>query len=138
MTKIYGISQNDWLVIIRLKSGNFGALNAVNETRICSSDCRASKSISNGIKLEPISWELKIENPFLNFCVGVWVGWHPFNIFRLKKDYVWFIDINISHGVSDRSLSRQGHSEVIIWCSERLNIAKILHFEFIMIHNPWP
>ena len=28
-------------------------------------------------KLEPISLEEKIENPFLNFCVGVWVGARP-------------------------------------------------------------
>lgn len=36
--------------------------------------CRASKIISYDAKLEPISWNLNIVNPLLNFCVGVWVG----------------------------------------------------------------
>ena len=35
------------------------------------------KIISNDMKLEPISWDLKFKNPFLKFCVGVWVGEHP-------------------------------------------------------------
>ena len=39
-----------------------------------SSDLRASKTIWNDIKLEPISWELNIENTLLSICVGVWVG----------------------------------------------------------------
>ena len=42
-----------------------------------SSDCRASKTFSNDTKLETIPWELDIENPLFNLCVGVWVGGHP-------------------------------------------------------------
>ena len=42
-----------------------------------SSDCRASKIISNDIKLEPIFWELNLKNQLFNFCVGIWVGDHP-------------------------------------------------------------
>ena len=46
-----------------------------------------------------MTWIYAIENPF-----------------RLKKDYVWFIHINISHALGDRPLSRQGkgHSGVIL------------------------
>ena len=42
-----------------------------------SSDCRASKIISNDTKLEEIPWELNVENPLFNFCVGVWDGGNP-------------------------------------------------------------
>ena len=37
-----------------------------------SSDCRASKIISNNTKLEAIPRELDVENPLFSFCVGVW------------------------------------------------------------------
>ena len=37
-----------------------------------------TKTISNDTQLEPIPLELKIENPFLNFCVGVGVCDKPY------------------------------------------------------------
>ena len=40
-------------------------------------DRRASKIIQNDIKLEAVLWEFDIENPFFDFCVGVWVGGQP-------------------------------------------------------------
>ena len=40
------------------------------------SDCKASKIIWNDIKVEPIPWELNIENKLFSICVGVWVGGH--------------------------------------------------------------
>ena len=43
--------------------------------------------IYNDTKLEPISWELNLENPLFNFCVGVWVGGHPrANLWPESKD----------------------------------------------------
>ena len=52
-----------------------------------SSHCRASKIISNDTKLEEIPWELDVENPLFNFCVGVWVGGHaPANFLYISKD----------------------------------------------------
>ena len=41
-----------------------------------SSNCRAPKIIFNDAELEPVSWELRIENTRFNFCVGVEVGGH--------------------------------------------------------------
>ena len=41
----------------------------------------------NDTKLESISWELKIENRFLNFYVGVGVGRHDAtNFLSISKD----------------------------------------------------
>ena len=42
-----------------------------------SSDCGASKIISNEAQLEPISKKLNIENRLFSICVGVWVGGFP-------------------------------------------------------------
>ena len=39
-----------------------------------SSDYKASKIIENDTGVEPISWELNVENRLLNLRVGVWVG----------------------------------------------------------------
>ena len=39
--------------------------------------CGAWKIIYNDTELDPISWELDIENPIFNFCVGVWVRGPP-------------------------------------------------------------
>ena len=39
--------------------------------------CRALKIISNDTLLESVPWELNIENTIFNFCIGVWVGGHP-------------------------------------------------------------
>ena len=62
----------------RLNSGNFGIFELSEwSSNLNNSVCRDSKFISNDIKLKPISWELKNENPFLSICVGVWVGGHP-------------------------------------------------------------
>ena len=36
-----------------------------------SSNCKASKIMEIESKLEQISWELNVENSFINFCVGV-------------------------------------------------------------------
>ena len=48
---------------------------------------RASKIISNDIKPEAISCELKTENPSLNFCAGVCVGENqPTNFSLGSKD----------------------------------------------------
>ena len=43
---------------------------------LTSSDCRASKNISNDTEREPISWELNVGNQISHFCVGVWVRGH--------------------------------------------------------------
>ena len=61
------------------------------------SDCRASKIIQNDIKLELIPWKLSIQNPILNFCVGVWVsGLHRANFsYRLKDAPGNFFDTNV-------------------------------------------
>ena len=59
-------------VIDRLNSGNFMIFEPSEWIlNLNSSDCRASKIISNDTKLEPISWEFDIENPFFDFCVGL-------------------------------------------------------------------
>ena len=43
--------------------------------------------IKNDAKLESISCDLKIENRFFNFCVGVWVGGHaPMDILGQTSD----------------------------------------------------
>ena len=42
-----------------------------------SSDCRASKIITNDTEAEAISWVPNTENSLFNFCVGVWVGGPP-------------------------------------------------------------
>ena len=52
-------------------------LSSVWKLNLRSSNLRAPKNIFNDIKLEPVPRELNIENPLLNFCVGVWVGEHP-------------------------------------------------------------
>jgi len=41
-----------------------------------SSNCKAPKIIFNDTELEPVSWELRIENTLVNFCVGVGMGGH--------------------------------------------------------------
>ena len=62
-------------LMIRLKSGIFWIFDFSKwRSNLTSSNCRALKIILNDTKPEPISWELFIENPILNFCVGVWVG----------------------------------------------------------------
>ena len=48
-------------------------------------DCRASKILWNDTKAEPISWEINIENSIFNFCVGVWVGEYPRQIFHIDE-----------------------------------------------------
>ena len=56
----------------RLNSGNIRICDPREwNLNLNSSDCSASKIISNDKQLETNSWEVKIENPFLNFCVGV-------------------------------------------------------------------
>ena len=65
------------LFIRRLNSGIFRIFDPREwNLNLNSSDCRASKIIWNVTKLGPISWELNIEYPIFNFCVGVWVGEH--------------------------------------------------------------
>ena len=46
------------------------------------SDCRAWKIISNDTLIEPISWELLVENQNFNLRVGVWVGGQPSTNFK--------------------------------------------------------
>ena len=57
-------------LIVRLNPGIFKIFKLSEwNLNLNSSDCRVSKIISNHTKLEPISWELNIENRFLNICV---------------------------------------------------------------------
>ena len=92
---------NSWLVdprrpfiaktlspITRLISGIFRIFDPREwNLNLNSSDCRASKIIWNDTKLGPISWELNIEYPTFNFCVGVWVGGHHrANFLHRSKD----------------------------------------------------
>ena len=59
-----------------------------------SSDCRALKIIQNDTKLESISWELKIEKRFLNFCVGKTVRGKSPEVLRVfSKDSL----LNLEH-----------------------------------------
>ena len=60
------------LAMIRLNSGNFKIFER-NEwnLNLKSSDCGASKIISNDAKLELISWELNIEIPLFSICVDI-------------------------------------------------------------------
>ena len=50
---------------------------SIRNLNLNSSDCRASKIISNDIKLEPTALELNLKNQLFNFCLGVRVGGHP-------------------------------------------------------------
>ena len=72
----------------RLNSGIYRIFElSVRNLNLKSLDCRASKIISNDTKLEEIPWELDVENPLFNFCVGVWVGGHPpANFSHASKD----------------------------------------------------
>ena len=72
----------------RLNSGIFSIFEPSEwNFNLISSECRTWKIISIDTKLEPISWKLKIENPFLNFSVGVGVGGHrPTNLRHRPKD----------------------------------------------------
>ena len=70
----------------RLNSGIFSSFEPKEwNLNLNSSDCSAWKMIKNDAKLESISWDLKIENRFLNFCVGVWVGGHLATIFSQRS-----------------------------------------------------
>ena len=65
----------------RLNFGILRFLKSVWNLNLDVPDCRALKYnfkwFQSRTKLVlPISLELNIENPFLNFCVGVWVGGH--------------------------------------------------------------
>ena len=67
----------DWF-ICRLNSGIFRLFEPSEcNLNLKNLDCRAWKIIGNDTKAEPIPWELNIEIPRLNFCVGVWVDGHP-------------------------------------------------------------
>jgi len=74
---------SDWYLtgtrlIPRLNFENFGIFElSVWNLNLNSSNCRASKIISNDAKLAPMSWQLSIENLLSYFCVGVWVDRHP-------------------------------------------------------------
>ena len=69
--------KTEFCSIFRLNSGIFWSFDLKKwKSNLTSSDCRASKIIWNDTKPEPISWELNIENPIFNFCLGVWVGGH--------------------------------------------------------------
>ena len=69
----------------RLNSGIF-ELREFN-LNLNSSDCGASKNISNDTQLEPISWELNVGNQCFNFCVGVGVGGQDAtNFSHISKD----------------------------------------------------
>ena len=58
-------------VIDWLNSGNFGIFQPSESILILnSSACRTLKTIQNDIKVGTIPWDLKVENPCLNFCVG--------------------------------------------------------------------
>ena len=76
------------LIMNRLNSGIFGIFKlSAFKLNLKSSDCRASKIIQNDTKLEPIPWELNMENQLFGFCVGVWVGGHhPTNFSHISKD----------------------------------------------------
>ena len=71
----------------RLNSGIFRILELMEyNLNLNSSDCSASKIISNDTRPEPISW-FDIENSIFNFCVGVWVVGHlPTNFSHGSKD----------------------------------------------------
>ena len=62
----------------RLNTGHFRIFElSLGNSNLNSSHCGASKIIWNETKLEAIPWELDVENPLFNFCVGVWIGGHP-------------------------------------------------------------
>lgn len=78
--------------ITRLNSGIFSIFELSLWTlNLNSSKCKTSKIITNDTELELFFWELNIENPFLSFCVGVWLGGHQnvllnhFYLSKLKK-----------------------------------------------------
>ena len=82
-------------IISRLNSGIF-KIPELSEWNLDlnSSGCRASKITSNDTVLKPIFWDLNIENPFLNLCVGVWVGghWRSQNLSRnFLRIWIWVI-----------------------------------------------
>ena len=77
--KIMKVVCQSWKLspIIRLNFGIFMIFErSERNLNLNASDCRASKIIPNDTKLEPISWELTIKNPILNFCVGIRVSEH--------------------------------------------------------------
>ena len=70
------------VTMVRLNSGIFGTFELSEcNINLNSSGCRALKIIKNDTKLEPISWGPRSENPIFNFCVGVWVGGNPREVF---------------------------------------------------------
>ena len=80
-----------------MNPGNFWIFELSQENfNLDSSVCRASKSMSNDTKHEPVYWKLHVENSLLKFCVGVQIGGHPTN-FTKWENFISF-DTNIVHG----------------------------------------
>ena len=85
------------MLIYRLNSGNYGIFELSEwSSNLNNAVCRDSKFISSDIKLKPISWELKNQNPFLSICVGVWVGGHP------HTKFVYVSNDAISNSVDEK------------------------------------
>ena len=64
--------------IVRLNSGNFRiSLPGESILKKQSSVCRAFKIHKNDTKMDTILWDSQVENPFLSFCVGDYVGGNP-------------------------------------------------------------
>ena len=74
-SKLWKVNRRVDFVLSRLNSGIFFLIFEPSEWNLNLNirEYRAWKIISNNSKLEPISWELKIENTLFNICVGVWV-----------------------------------------------------------------
>jgi len=69
--------------------GFLGFLNEANEKN------HFQKWYQNDNKIEPICWELIIENLVFNYCVGVWVGWRPRQTFNLNQKMHENLDLRI-------------------------------------------
>ena len=75
-------------IMIRLKSGNLRIFEPSEWIlNLNGSKCRFPKIIFSDTKLDPVSWELRIENTLSNFCVGVGMGGnHVKNFSHISKD----------------------------------------------------
>ena len=97
----------------RLNFGIFrtGFLNSANK----SSNCRISKTISNGAELEQISWVMSIKNPFSEFfwrhfveAFGRWmlITWRLFDSRLFASILTRLSDRNLFTTVLNRDLAR--------------------------------